>query len=223
MNTLKEKDGKYYQEANIVILSNDKPSMIFYSHIENKLIYLNAVLPNTSPKSPNYNLYITTSEEIKEGDMGYKYCSNTNTVLPIFHGKNGLCKDCKKIIATTDTSLKLYESETLASASGFSLKTDDIILPQPSKEFIQAYIESYNVGKPIESVLVEVNIKKLLATGCEALGWFKEFKNYKLKDNNIIIKKKEEKLYTQSEVIDLIKKCDFSGLPLDVWIKDYFK
>ena len=49
------------------------------------------------------HLYIISDDEIKEGDEGYKYCINTNTVLPIRHCKNGLCKDCKKIIATTDT------------------------------------------------------------------------------------------------------------------------
>lgn len=33
---------------------------------------------------------------------------------------------------------------------------------------------------------------------------------------------KNPKLYTQEEVIALIKECDFSGLPLKVWVKDKF-
>lgn len=31
-----------------------------------------------------------------------------------------------------------------------------------------------------------------------------------------------DKIYSQSELISLIKECDFSGLPLDIWIEDKF-
>jgi hypothetical protein len=45
-----------------------------------------------------------------------------------------------------------------------------------------------------------------------------------VKDCKVYFKEvKKEKLYTKDEVIALIKKCDFSGLPLEVWIKDNFK
>ncbi len=59
-----------------------------------------------------------------------------------------------KIIATTDNSLNLYESENLAQASGFSLKTKDLLLPSVSLTFLQ---ELPNIYKG-ESLDVEIEL-----------------------------------------------------------------
>ena len=55
----------------------------------------------------------------------------------------------KRIIATTDTSLKI---KTFYEIEG----DQEVSLPQPSKEFIQAFIKTYNEDKPIIKVLVEM-------------------------------------------------------------------
>jgi hypothetical protein len=79
-------------------------------------------------------------------------------------------------------------------------------LPSPSKDFIQAYIEAYNAGKVITDVLVEYEEKRI---GDEHDEFF--YKQLKIKDNTIIIKKKSEKVYTESEVIALCKKSYSRG------------
>lgn len=84
----------------------------------------------------NKNLYIISNDEIKEGDYYYRQglkcidqCSNEE------HGEV-LSKDkyCKKVIASTDSSLGL---------------------PMIQESFINHYVESYNKGEVITSVQIE--------------------------------------------------------------------
>jgi hypothetical protein len=100
----------------------------------------------TSFKSQH--LYIISDDEIKEGD----WFIEEDCELPINAGYNkGLCENCKKIIATTDTSLTIntyYEIEG----------NQKVQLPQPSQQFIEKYIESYNKGEVITDVLVEYEL-----------------------------------------------------------------
>ena len=90
------------------------------------------------------HLYITSDDEIKEGDLH----------ITSDHSGFGFRK--YKIIATTDTSLKTdnpnYDIGKLAY----------ITLPQPSQQFIEKYIESYNKGEIITDVLVEYEIDNTL-------------------------------------------------------------
>lgn len=58
-------------------------------------------------------------------------------------------RDCKKIIATTDTSLKIID-ESIGEPENWEYN-----MVQPSQQFIEQYIESYNKGKVITEVLVE--------------------------------------------------------------------
>lgn len=111
---------------------------------------------------PTQHLYFLSDEEIKEGDWYYQSNKFGNVIdkcdektfvarTPDYVRQNG----AKKIIATTDKSLKLYEAETITRAPGFSLKTDDICLPQPSPEFLKVFVREYNKGNQIEQVMVE--------------------------------------------------------------------
>ena len=65
--------------------------------------------------------------------------------------RNLLCKECKKVIATTDTSLKQFIYTTMVIDEGDIYQS----LPQPSQQFIEKYIEEYNKGNIIIDVLVE--------------------------------------------------------------------
>jgi hypothetical protein len=81
---------------NIHLLYTDKPSRLFYLasnlHLEEGQLI--------SPK--NYqNIYITSDEEIKEGDWVYHCASNK---LFKYDGR-GLCVEVEKIILTTDQNL----------------------------------------------------------------------------------------------------------------------
>ena len=82
------------------------------------------------------HLYILSDEEIKEGDIiltkeyGVWEYRKAPCPLPYWGNSNG----CKKIIATTDSSLNL---------------------PSISQSFVKKYIEEYNKGNIITDVMVE--------------------------------------------------------------------
>lgn len=130
MNTLKEQDGRYYQECEVVmIVTKDKP----FQHI-----------------------YILSNENIKEGDW-YMVTDFTKPedirqatkyLTPEERRHNGY----KKIIATTDGSLG---NMILYLKVGKAMKGNWKSLPKPSDSFIKKYIEEYNKGNVITKVLVE--------------------------------------------------------------------
>lgn len=77
-----------------------------------------------------HNIYITTDDEIKEGDWYYWPVTKTVQRLKLTeiekeYGKS-LSKDCKKIIATTDPEFNL---------------------PQPSKAFIEEYCKAGGIDE----------------------------------------------------------------------------
>ena len=89
---------------NIHILPTDKPSRLFLNKINNKLLLDSDTysdLEKILPSSKYQHIYITSDEEIKEGDWYYyfghivKYDSDENTLTP----------NCKKINLTTDQDL----------------------------------------------------------------------------------------------------------------------
>jgi hypothetical protein len=88
---------------NIHVLPTDKPSRLLVNK-ENTLVLTSNYYSSSNPQ----NIYITNSEEIKEGDWyliefnGLKItqCTSTEELISI-EGRN----DCKKIILTTDQDL----------------------------------------------------------------------------------------------------------------------
>ena len=105
-----------------------------------------------------FNLYIISDDEIKLFDWVYNNKENiveqitSKTQLIFVLEENKENQTFKKIIATTDTSLKIdnpnYDIGKLAY----------ITLPQPSQQFIEKYIEEYNKGNVITDVLVEYEL-----------------------------------------------------------------
>lgn len=103
------------------------------------------------------HLYIISDDEIKEGD--WKYNEKLNCITQHCRESKEICDKlkivatwCKKIIATTDNSIYLDESES--NGSYIRIK-----FPKPSQKFIEQYIESYNKGEVITDVLVEYELK----------------------------------------------------------------
>lgn len=99
-------------------------------------------------------LYIVSDDEIKKSDWYYTPIKRSieqciKKLLIIKNGSNDI--EQFKIIATTDTSLTYNKSYN----SGWNAK---INLPQPSQQFIEKYIESYNKGEVITDVLVEYEL-----------------------------------------------------------------
>lgn len=137
------------------------------------------------------HLYILSEDEIKEGDWFVK--------IRGFNGKPSLYKekkaaflnsewlnssdvnDCFKVIASTDQSLEL---------------------PEPSKAFIEKYVDLYNKGQQIE----EVNVEYELVGHSTTLG----IENWEPKvssDNTITIRKIKDS-YTRDEVVELFDKLN---------------
>lgn len=166
------------------------------------------------------HLYITSDEEVKKGDW---YIENTGLgVLQQVYfmskenydgwhkdivGKDNLKRRCKKIIATTDKSLKIpngkpYESQDLVKVIVRPTKS----LPQIHQQFI----EEYGKAGGIDEVLLEYehgNKRPDLSHG------FDDGKSYQFdwilktdQNNCVITHHVEPKLYTREEVSSLIAK-----------------
>lgn len=95
------------------------------------------------------HLYIISEDEIKEDDW-CMIIDKTSKLYGQFEqhkGKHQRNEQWKKIISTTDTSLN-YETP-------FYGMDEDNNFPQPSQQFITKYIEEYNKGNIIDSIMVE--------------------------------------------------------------------
>lgn len=174
MSKLIEKEGQFYKECGVVMLESNKESRLYLRDgilCRSSIAYKQESFPNQQ----NQHLYITSDDEIKDGDW---YLGIDNRIcIAVKNNAKGMLK----IIASTDSLLPL---------------------PQPSDKFIQAYIDAYNKGEKIEKVLVEYefgNISESYFYGeVEKLPL-----KLKLKDNNIIIKKVKDS-WSKEEVKKLI-------------------
>ena len=149
-NKLKEINGKYYQECEVVMLATNTKSTFKGQVVIGAGNHLfNALETNDIGSLVAQHLYITSNEEIKEGDWCYNSKRKSIELGKYMIGTNEFIF-CKKIIATTDTSLTIIDYVDC-----------EYPLPQPSKQFIQKYIEEYNKGRVISEVEVEYEDKFL--------------------------------------------------------------
>ena len=159
----------------VMLPTNEKTKyLMVYSDVEKtkgKLI-LNG-LKNDEYKEYQ-NFYIISDDEIKEGDWfindlnQIKKCTSRDTEghIDFEGGFNTKPSSCKKIIATTDTSLGNYIwNQTNKKAKPYNVQQNIettkkvfIPLPQPSQQFIQKFVEEYNKGNIITDVLVEYEL-----------------------------------------------------------------
>lgn len=198
MNTLKEQNGRYYQECEVVMIATEKVTNIIYRKNDDILIKKhtgNSALTETDKDFRN--IYVTSNEEIKEGDW---FIVDNRIHRCIGHYNHYICisKDgssilpisCRKIIATTDETLCLTFNNG---------KTDlKFVLPKPSDSFISKYIEEYNKGNVITKVLVEY----------EGIEWLDRPLEYFVKtdSNNTVTIKKVKDSYSREEVIEILGK-----------------
>lgn len=157
-------------KVQIVMLPTDKATRLYLYTKDNSLTYYHKPQQGGGnyPEVINQNLYILSDEKIVEGEEGWKYCFNTNTILPIRHCENGLCKDCKKIIATTDESVTIkyfsHYSQDLVKVAVYKDKG----LPRPSDAFLKKYCE---MNGSIEYAYVELEGYKINGMLDEATSW----------------------------------------------------
>lgn len=232
MSELIEKNGKYYQELEVVMLPTEKCEDAFYLQ-NGKLKYHKGYLTQEylkdSLNAKSFHVYFLSNEEIKENDWYFLIPeSKIKQFKLINYSLRNNSREWKKIVAATDNNLIIDVNE------GDDLEPISLSLPNIPIDFIQSFTDSYNKGNVITNVLVEVNTKSVLSTGYEALGFVKDFKSYKIKNGAIIIEKLEEKTYTESQVIALCKKSYSRGhyngsfkeeepVISDKWIKENIK
>jgi hypothetical protein len=156
---------KNYKRAQAVMLPTTEKTDLFI--INKQLFKCHKPQQGDGVDTVNQNLYIISDDKIIEGDwylvelfkitgesngLKLEQCEaiddgwvNNSDVVTARHIKN-----CKKVIATTDRKLT---DDNRTYISGLMGKPN--ILPQPSQQFIEKYIESYNKGEVITDVLVE--------------------------------------------------------------------
>jgi hypothetical protein len=199
------------KKAQVIMLPTNNKSLLHINYSKLQLNKFEQLDVN------NQNLYFISNDEIKEGDWFIHHSHGITTLLKaieinnrIFDNQGTSCsKDyCKKIIATTDTSLKVNSEVNNNNSIKF-------LLPQPSQQFIEKYIESYNksdVGSnnyTVTDVLVEYEkcSHKTCNNGCDSQMCRNQ--HYKLKvnpkDNTITIKKLKDSWNREEYEIGLRK------------------
>jgi hypothetical protein len=196
-----------FKEAKVVMLPTNKPSKLgdlatYQGKSLAKVIKEGVNLKNTTVQF--WNLYIISDDKIKVGAWVINKWNEIHQITK--NDGEEYIKTCKKIITTTDTSLKIdnpnYDIGRLAY----------INLPQPSQQFIEKFIEEYNRGNVITDVLIEYE----LISNEEYFGntvnpdndvpYFDEKLKINPKDNTITIKKVKDS-YTREEVVKLLIDC----------------
>jgi len=155
-------NNKHYQECDVVMVSTKiKP---YFLELWGKWLFntSDGIYSDREPKAIGQHLYILSSEEIKKNN--WKLCLNDNLISQYLSKKSiesdSKCENCKKIIATTDSSLETVTSGVIKTEKGHygftTLKPFEI--PQ---SFIEYFINEYNKGNVISKVLVEVENKSV--------------------------------------------------------------
>lgn len=148
------------------------------------------------------HLYFLSDEEIKEGDWMYNPEREPSILQCV--GKGSL-RGWEKIIATTAIICTGYSKETSKTFNDYSY------LPQPSRSFIEKYVEEYNKGNLITEVMVEYNLMNKGYDKPEDYPYQEcEILKVNPKDNTITIRKVKDS-WNRKEVIALLHHFRFCG------------
>ena len=215
---------KQFKRAQVIMLPTDKEKGSLAKTPKNLLYQVNNHNKGISDHIDQH-LYIISDDEIKEDD----WCLNISK--NIIYQKDKLPMDImwKKIITTTDTSLVYEKNLGYLTINPNTLdeyrvlQTETIKLPQPSQQFIEKYIESYNKNEVITNVLVEyeVYMQRQSNSGTTRYILSKDNKSYdkvnfdrvptllgtkvNSKDNTITIKKLKDS-WNRDEVVKLLEE-----------------
>ena len=206
-----------HQEWDVVMLpTKDDSARIIKSEDRDYLVFVD----KWSGKHIANHLYILSNDEIKYGDWFIELdlngkrssysnkpylCDIGNTggfILTKNDGNFPFPENCRKIIATTDSSL-VINNGTFDDGTGTQLPLLNTFLPQIPKSFIEKYITEHNKGNVISKVLVEVENDYEEPQG--------DYFRIKLSQNNeISILTEQKQVFSREEVVDMLLtyKCD---------------
>ena len=211
MGTLIEKEGRYFKECKVIMLPTEyKTNLIFNESLKilGDHTYFSKVAVELNSYINYQHLYITSDDEIKEGDW-YVHCSHGSLKYYVEQAKNNNWKYKStdrfyligKIIATTDKDLTFWNDEEVDGFSG------DMILYQPSKAFIEKYCK---VGG-INEVMVEYD-SCVIATKDD---WDRHTKYYpKTNSHNEITIHPIKDSWNREEVEELCSKAWLEGFKI---------
>ncbi len=201
---------KQFKKCKVIMLPTEQKSNIFYAIGHNYFTSSFQQLANTiNSDCKGYHLYTISDDEIQDDD----WCINQDNVLfksgnnPTFNNAD-LYGECKKIIATTDTSLR----HQCIMKDGTVTDNYSNVLPQPSQQFIEHFIGSFNQNKIITDVLVEYESESYnnrfnsTKNGIKSENWRKSML-LKINSNNIITIKELKKTWNREELINVFKMC----------------
>ena len=166
-----------YKKVNVVMLpTNEKATAPIFKSNNHLYMGYGEKLEYKNKDNSYQHLFITSDEEIKEGDYTI-YCSiwlckilkhYGDQVLVVKVRDNTqiivLIPEHKKIIATTDKNLVTKYDERFEDVT-INKNSLNQKLPQPSQSFIEKYVEEYNKGNLITEVMVEYNEKGIIQRG----------------------------------------------------------
>lgn len=221
------------RRAKVVMLPTEDKTHIF---ILNKQTHIGFDRDMTLHKDhgTNQHLYITTDDEIKEGD--YVYFPISEEILKIGNGPYEASietlenETCYKVIATTNPNLQI--GKTKKSPDDIKYKHLPIYLPSLSQLFIEKYCKLGGISEvDIEYIVNESNcVEKngvcadYLEHECKDKGY--RCANLKINSHNEIAIHSIKDSYTRAEVESLIYKYiddNNQGAVFDTddeWIKE---
>lgn len=180
MSQLKEIENRYYKECKVIMLPTDNKANIFkqthtvlygdpiynsklecsfnQTYINNAhLMSSGKAATNSKKKYQFYNIYITSNDEIKEGDYVYYNGKVRKASSKIIEAQGNIIRlNWVKIIATTDKSLFFTGYNTLKHSV-----SEEEILPQPSQSFIKDYCELGGIDKVLVEYDTTIKLKWL--------------------------------------------------------------
>ena len=174
------------------------------------------------------NLYFLSDEEIKEGDWILNNLLEDKRPIQVTKEllEDGLLKDDKKIIATTDKSLFTETKSIGYTEDRARVFYGKEYLPQPSQSFIEKFVNEYNKGNVITEVMVEYEtITKRYGSCSIGEGVTMNVEQLKVsKDNTITIRKVKDS-WNRDEVEEKIRKGAYVLLngsigDFDKWIEE---
>ena len=201
---------KAYKKCKVVMLPTTKSSLFLHKGGD---LCLNTVGDReVSTYTQPQHLYIISDEKIKEGDW---YAFKGATVTYFIKQRTKQDIECnpkvlshwKKIIATTDSSLKLRDTYWCVNCSNYASNCNCLSLPRPSDDFLKKYCE---VNGKISDILVEyeeagywrnLHRKEINAPKPEFVYTHDELKI--AKDNTISIKPVKDSWNREEHIADI--------------------
>lgn len=215
-----------FKKVQVIMLpTKDNPTSISIGNQSGKAEYHEFLIVKKEGIYVNHtfqHLYFLSDNKIEEGDWVISKWNNKweqPYKLSLKDSDLRYHLNSKKIIATTNTSLRVFWS----NLKDCGLYPEDAnhgfkSLPQPSQQFIVEYIEAYNAGNPITEVLVEY-IEQYNGY-CHPEGEYTQI--LKVNPDNTIIIKQLKDFYTREEVEEIVIKAMAFIMAGQVSMKEFY-